>query len=723
MTTDDAAEGYRPWVLDLGLDEDRARFEQLRSLERKGAVRLIDRVAAQREEIQELVMREDRWPRAAPSTRWIFFPWRSVAVHLLAQPHFNLLRLDRNRNKLTPEEQERCQALTVTVVGLSVGHVIAHCLAMEGLCGRLRLADFDAIELSNLNRVPASVLDLGVNKAVVVARRIAEIDPYLPVEVEPRGVTTDTVALLLDSADLIVEECDSLDVKLRIRQHARALGIPVLMETSDRGLLDVERFDLEPDRPILHGLLDVSADLLSGLSTEDKVPHVLRILDASQLSARMAASLVEVDRTVSTWPQLGGDVTLGAATVAAALRRLGRGQPLLSGRVRIDLEDHLGALSQPPVPRPIGAGPAPNVAVPARAALARRLAAAGNLAPSGGNCQPWRFRWVDGGMELRVDDRRITNRLDVGRRGAYVAIGAAAENMRATAALVGICTAVRLARTAGGEVIATVARATNDRELEGLAALASSVEQRCTNRRKASGGPLRAEHLAALEASVGIDASCHWLRLPAEVHSYALIAGEGDRVRYLTPTLHADLVEELRFPQPGDQPPEDGIDIATLELAADDLAKLEIIRRTEVMAELRAWGLGRALTDGAVDVIDTSSAVCAITVEGHELADFVCGGQALERFWLTATRLGVAVQPVSPPWVYAREEPDLGGIFAPEFVDEIWRWDGELASLLSLSTRSLILALRLGYAPPPTARSGRRQPPLELGADSRPGGC
>jgi hypothetical protein len=27
------------------------------------------------------------------------------------------------------------------------------------------------------------------------------------------------------------------------------------METSDRGVLDVERFDLEPDRPIFHGLL------------------------------------------------------------------------------------------------------------------------------------------------------------------------------------------------------------------------------------------------------------------------------------------------------------------------------------------------------------------------------------------------------------------------------------------------------------------------------------
>ena len=54
---------------------------------------------------------------------------------------------------------------------------------MQGMCGELRLADFDDLELSNLNRVPATVFDLGVNKATVAARRIAELDPYLHVRV------------------------------------------------------------------------------------------------------------------------------------------------------------------------------------------------------------------------------------------------------------------------------------------------------------------------------------------------------------------------------------------------------------------------------------------------------------------------------------------------------------------------------------------------------------
>ena len=128
----------------------------------------------------------------------------------------------------------------------------------------LRLADFDHLELSNLNRVPATVFDIGLNKAEVAARRIAELDPYLPVEIMDAGLTLDTVEQFLDGLNIVVEECDSLDMKAIVRERARARGIPVLMATSDRGLVDVERFDLEPQRPILHGLLgDLDTALLA----------------------------------------------------------------------------------------------------------------------------------------------------------------------------------------------------------------------------------------------------------------------------------------------------------------------------------------------------------------------------------------------------------------------------------------------------------------------------
>ena len=122
---------------------------------------------------------------------------------------FRRLRLDRNRNKITSAEQDRFGRLTIGIVGLSVGHSIAHTLALEGLCGRLRLADNDRIELSNLNRIPATVL----------GHRDQQGDGGGPTDRRTRPVSADGCLHLgrhraesmdefFDGLDLVIEECD-----------------------------------------------------------------------------------------------------------------------------------------------------------------------------------------------------------------------------------------------------------------------------------------------------------------------------------------------------------------------------------------------------------------------------------------------------------------------------------------------------------------------------------
>ena len=209
------------------------------------------------------------------------------------------------------------------------------------------------------------------------------------------------------------------------------------MDTSDRGLLDVERFDLEPDRPLFHGLLgDVQASDLVGLSTHDKIPYVLRILEPAQLSSRMAASMAEIDETLTTWPQLGGDVSLGAATIAAAIRRLGRGEHLAFGpgpgrsRRRPSTPWPNPTRSTPatsprrcPSPaRPIPTWPWPTPPTSPRPVATRSRGRCGSTPDGsasfsiGPGPRPWTWRF----------------------RGSYVAIGAALLNARIAAAAHGL---------------------------------------------------------------------------------------------------------------------------------------------------------------------------------------------------------------------------------------------------------------------------------------------
>jgi molybdopterin/thiamine biosynthesis adenylyltransferase len=692
---------YTALLLDEGHSGDAAVLDRLR---RDPAVVFVDRLDHQRDALRSLV------PTPGPGVLdetpvWAYYSWRRTVVRLLGPTSFRLLRLDRNRNKITAQEQERLRDVTVGIVGLSVGHAVALALTLEGACGGLRLADFDTLELSNLNRVPGTVLDLGVNKAVVAARRVAEIDPYVTVTLWKDGVDVDSVAEFLDGTDVVIDECDSLDVKVSLRREAQRRGLPVLMATSDRGLLDVERFDVEPDRPAFHGVIgDVDVETLAGLGSRDKIPLVLQILDAGQLSATMAASLVEVDETISTWPQLGGEVLLGGAEVATAVRRIGLGQPLASGRCRMDLDEHLDALADPPLPQdlpeqPVGrdAAVVPQDAVDAVVDAAAR-------APSGGNVQPWTIAAGDAGLTISLAPEHTTA-MDVGYRGSCVAVGAALHNARIAASAAGLLGAVTVHDGDRGLPVATMTFGSgNDRELSDHY---EHMLDRTTNRRLGVPRPLDDSQAGLLaEAAAREGARLCLVTDRDDIAAIGAILAESDRIRFLTPTLHREMIGELRWP-PRDSV-ETGIDVRALELDSAELSTLALLRRPEVMERLGAQDAGQALGKSTADRIASSSAVAVVAIPGSTSRDYVRGGEATESVWIHAQALGLAVQPISPVFLYGVESAELEQL-SPRYAAPLERLREDLFDVVGAKAgEELAMVLRLSHAPGPSVRSERR---------------
>lgn len=275
---------------------------------------------------------------------WVYYPWSKRLVHILDEAEFVEVRTSRNQYKIKPAEEESLAAKKVGVIGLSVGQSAAVTMAMERIFGEIRLADFDVLELSNYNRIRSGVHNLNVPKVVSVAREIAEIDPYLKVTCYAEGITESNIDDFLQKGgklDLLLDECDGLEIKILCRQRARRLGIPVVMETSDRGMIDVERFDLEPGRSILHGLIDhLDLDKVKEAKTnEEKIPFILPMVGFESISARLKESLPEVGKSISTWPQLASAVALGGGIATDVARRILLGSFTDSGRYYVDVEE------------------------------------------------------------------------------------------------------------------------------------------------------------------------------------------------------------------------------------------------------------------------------------------------------------------------------------------------------------------------------------------------
>jgi len=677
----------------------------LAELRADARIEFIDNVRQQKAGLQRL--RPPPQPDvSAEPIRWAYYPWRRTVVSVLGPRAFRLLRHDRNRNLITTAELEGLGRLRIGVVGLSVGHAIAYTLAAQGLCGELRLADFDAVELSNLNRVPATVFDLGVNKAVVCARRIAELDPYLAVTVMATGITPQTVGNFLDGLDIVIEECDSLDAKVLVREAARTRRLPVLMATSDRGLLDVERFDIEPSRPIMHGLLgDVDYAQFTHLSDKDKLPHALRMADAAQVSSRMAASLIEVGKTLTTWPQLSSEVALNTTVVAEAVRRIGLREKLPSGRMRFDTAAMLDELDDPvlaPPDRPAIEEPTEQIEP---AGTAEIVAAAAARAPSGGNAQPWHIEARDGAVGIRLAPEHTTT-MDVGYRASAVALGAATFNARVAAAAHGVVGKVDF--QPGDEASPLIAMvhlsAGDDPE---LAPLYEAMLSRETNRRRGDRDPISAQTLELLESVAQSEgARLQILSGSAQVDRAAAVLAAADRIRYLSPRLHAEMFAELR--SPGGPSPESGIDVRSLELDPADLVMLDVLRRSDVMANLAAWDAGTALGDDTYGRVTASAAVGVISVRGQSLTDYARGGSAVESVWIRAQQHGLAVQPVSPAFLYAHNDEELGEL-SPAFAEDLGDLQYNFRKLAHTEAgESQVLVLRFCRAPRPSVPSRRR---------------
>jgi len=698
----DDAERCNGIVLTADDPVDSALLAELRADAR---IEFIDNVRQQQTGLQRLRPAPPPDVTAEP-IRWVYYPWRRTVVSVSGPRAFRLLRLDRNRNLITAAELDRLGRLRVGVVGLSSGHSIAYTLAAQGLCGELRLADFDDLELSNLNRVPASVFDLGLNKAVVCARRIAELDPYLPVTVVPTGITTQTVGDFLDGLDIVIEQCDSLDAKVLIREVARTRHLPVLMATSDRGLLDVERFDIEPSRPIMHGLIgDVDTARLANLSNKEKLPYALRMTDATQVSARMAASLIEVGRTLSTWPQLASDVAVNASAVAEAVRRIGLREQLASGRVRIDTAAMLDRLEEPVV---VALDPAPTDEPADQIAptgTSEMVAAAANRAPSGGNAQPWHIDARDGTVAIRLAPEYTTT-MNVRYRASAVALGAATFNARVAAAAHGLIGEVEFEPGDEASPLSAVVRLASGAATE-LSVMYDAMLRRETNRRRGDGAPISSETVGRLsEAARSEGARLQILSEPSELDRLAANLAAADRIRYLTPRLHADMFTELRMPD--DPEPETGIDVRSLELDPVELVMIDILRRSEVMAILSEWDAGSALGDDTYDRVMTSSAVGVVSVSGQSLTDYARGGSAAESVWITAQQHGLAVQPVSPAFLYAHDDEDLREL-SPAFAGDLADLQYNFRKLANTKAgESQVLVFRFSRAPRPSVLSRRR---------------
>ena len=276
--------------------------------------------------------------------RWVYLPWLSVLVHILEEKDFQLVRTARNCYLISPKEQEIFYNAVVGIGGLSVGNSVALAIVLQGGARHIKLADFDNLALSNTNRVRAGIQNLGLPKAEITARQIYEINPYAKVDIFSKGLNPKNIEKFFEGLDIVIDELDNIAVKFLIREQARKHKLAVVMaaDNGDNAVVDIERYDVDPQPEFFHGRIgQVTYEQLKNLDKFGIGQTITKHIGPENVTEKMQQSLLEMGKTIVSWPQLGGAALLNGSAVAYCVRKILNKESLENNRAIISLDEKL----------------------------------------------------------------------------------------------------------------------------------------------------------------------------------------------------------------------------------------------------------------------------------------------------------------------------------------------------------------------------------------------
>jgi nitroreductase len=334
-------------------------------------------------------------------------------------------------------------------------------------------------------------------------------------------------------------------------------------------------------------------------------------------------------------------------------------------------------------------------------------------APSGDNCQPWHFRWDGEHLRILFLPERAESLYDIRSVASWISLGAVITNLTLAATQLGFQASVELFPV--GELPGTVALARFRAGSVAADELAKAIPARCVNRRPYRREPLPAgvrEELQAL-AAASSGARLSWVDTEPAKGRIAALAAQNDRILFENRALHDGVYDWIRWTRSEAERRRDGMPADTLELSPLERPGMRLLgswRWARVAAALR---ISRVLPARARKIYQRSAAIALLSVRGDRPADFVHGGEVLERIWLTATRHGIAFQPITGiTFLILRMRLTGGEGLGTDHRKLLDRIEEEFKRVYPEgAAESPIMLFRLGLAPPPSGRALRL--PLE----------
>lgn len=572
----------------------------------------------------------------------------------------------RNIGWVTEWEQQALRCKKVAIAGMG-GVGGAHLLTLTRLgIGSFNIADFDTFDIVNFNRqVGATMTSLGRKKIDVMAEMALGINPDLRIGRFAEGVTPENSSAFLDGVDLFVDGFDFFELEIRrlVFRRCRELGIPAitaapigmgtnwLLFTADSMAFD-SYFGLEgcaPSEQYLRFLMGLAphGGHRKYLVDSTRVDLERKIGPSTGASCQLCAGVVGVE-ALKLLLRRGNaraapvhhhfDPYLG--TFRRTRLRWGMSGPVQRAKLFIARRIYLrrSSVAQKP-PAPAAVSPIEQVLDFAR------------WAPSGDNTQPWRFEIIEADrVRIHFQSSGDCNPYEYrGGEPSLLALGMLIETIRLAASTYGRAFDYAVEPGARSEPLRVDVRIPATRNIV-PDPLAAFVPTRSVNR-----WPMRTRRLTVrekleLERALSPEFRVRWFETASERLAIARLSASVTDIRLRAPELfdiHKHVIDWQNVHSPHGLPARTiGLDRATLGImrwAMGSWTRMRWLNRLTGTAAARAqldlWPGFRSAAFFAIPAVEPSGAP---SVEATLRA-----GAAIQRFWLTGTKLGLTLQPAA----------------------------------------------------------------------------
>lgn len=354
---------------------------------------------------------------------------------------------------------------------------------------------------------------------------------------------------------------------------------------------------------------------------------------------------------------------------------------------------------------------APSTEEPPTQTVIEQILDLARWAPSGDNTQPWRFEIIDeNNLVVHGFDTRDHCVYDLNGHPSQISLGALLETIAIAASGHGL-RAIIQRRLDTPETKPTFdVRLQPDPVLQ-PDPLIPYIPYRSVQRRPMRTRSLTPREKQALETSVGEPYRILWLEGFGNRFRAARLMFNNARLRLTIPEAYevhrSSIAWNARFSE--DRVPDQalGLDQMTLRLMR---WVMQSWKRVEFFnAFLAGTWAPRIQMDLIPGMACAAHFVILADREPETIDDYVNAGRAVQRFWLTATKLGLQLQPEMTPLIfgkYARQSTEFSKVCSAQA--QATRLLVQLEAILGKdrASRATFLA-RIGAGPAPAARSLR----------------